>query len=117
MKYFLAIPFILLSFTISKAQSNSDKIYKSWVLSKITYRDGTELPDGNSLKYSYIKYIFGYPDKFSSSIAFYEKGTKRSFEVKDGILMLKAPESPVVNTQKIELLDDKLVFTGRTRWL
>jgi hypothetical protein len=108
MKFSLVALFCLLSIS-SYAQINTDNIYKTWVVSKVTYKDGSPLADDNPLKYAYIKYGFGYPDKFSPSITFSEKGTERTFEIKKGLLQLKSSEGFVINTQKIEELDDKLI--------
>jgi len=49
MKYFLAL-LLALSINATKAQK-IENIYKTWVLSKISDKNGSELPDDNPLKY------------------------------------------------------------------
>lgn len=109
MKRLLLLILICAAFCVH-AQVNSDNIYKTWVVNKMTYKDGSSLPDDNALKFSYIKYTFGYPDKFRFSVAYYEKGAERSFEIKNGYLALKSPEGTTINTLKIEKAGDKLVL-------
>lgn len=109
MKYLLIFSLTLFSYHLH-AQINTGNLYNTWVLSKITYKDGSALPDENPLKYTYLKYTFEYPKKFRLSLSFSEKGTERSFEIENGYVQLKSPEGTVVNTQKIEELSHKLVL-------
>jgi tetratricopeptide (TPR) repeat protein len=109
MKYLLIFSLAICNCPLH-AQINTVNLYKTWVLSKITYKDGSALPDENPLKYTYLKYTFESPDKFRLSLSFSEKGAERSFEIQNGYLQLKSTEGTVINTQKIEELSDKLVL-------
>ncbi|HWZ16845.1 MAG TPA: hypothetical protein VNW95_16525 [Mucilaginibacter sp.] len=110
MKYIFVFLFNLL-FLSSYAQTKQDNLYNTWVLRKITYKDGSSLPDENPLKFAYMKYTFGYPDRFNFSSVYFEKGIQRSFELKGDYLQLKSPEGTVINTQKIEELgNEKLIL-------
>ncbi len=109
MKYLLIFSLAIWNYPLH-AQINTVNLYKTWVLSKITYKDGSALPDENPLKYTYLKYTFESPDKFRLSLSFSEKGAERSFEVENGFLQLKSTEGTVINTQKIEELSDTLVL-------
>jgi len=110
MKYILAV-LLNIQFYSLYAQFNQDNLYKTWVLNKIGYKNGSSLPDDNALKFTYMKYTFGYPDKLNFSLAYFETGTQRSFELKAAYLQLKSPEGTVINTVKIEALDnDNLIL-------
>ena len=106
---FLIIPFCL-CFISSYAQINTDKLYGNWVVSTVTYKDGTPLGDDNPLKYSYLKYRFQYPDKLNVSTAFYERGEDRSFEIKKNFIELKSPEGFVINKLLVKELNSRLIL-------
>jgi hypothetical protein len=106
---FLLVLLLALSLNATTAQK-IENIYKTWVLSKISYRNGSELPDGNPLKYLYMKYEFAYLDKYRVSTIFNERGEECPFYIKDNILLLKSTQGSVINSLRIQRLDDKLIL-------
>jgi len=112
MKYWYILLFVLLNSALS-AQSNKNNIYKTWVSTKVTYKDGRSLPDEHILKYVYIKYQFYRSGVLNTSLAYYEQGTESSFEINDGYLYTKLPQGGIMNTYRIESLKDTLILTQR----
>jgi hypothetical protein len=108
MKY-LFIFLLVLTFNATQAQK-IDNIYQTWVLSKVSYKDGAELPNANPLKYVYIKYAFKYPNKCDVSTFFEDRGDERPFEVKNGLLLFKSIQGSILNSLQIKEIDDKLML-------
>ncbi|MFI5160524.1 MAG: hypothetical protein ACHQHN_04565 [Sphingobacteriales bacterium] len=87
-------------------------IYGSWVKCKITYLDGSELPDANMLKYTYMKYHFASPDKFNYSGTFDILGKEQKFEINGNILEFESQEGNVLNAVVLEGFHrDTLILT------
>lgn len=97
------------------AQSAPKNLYQSWVSCKITYKDGSPLPDDNVQKYMYMKYTFSKPDNFNLSTINYELGTTLSFEMDNKMLILKTPEGGFVNSFKIKRWEDTLILQAAGR--
>lgn len=114
MKSLLILFLCFITLNVS-AQFKADKLYGTWVKAKVTYSDGTDLPDDNILKYSYLKYNFSYPNGVCSSIAYYETGKQNQFELNQRVLNIKTAEGGLMNSFKIESFNDTLVVTQRGR--
>jgi len=115
MKYSLLL-FICLAGHSLFAQAGTDNIYGSWVKTKLTYKNGAELPDENILKYTYVKYTFESPDKMYISPYYYAIGGQYSFEINNNELVLKSYAGSILNTIRIEELGpDKLVLLQEGR--
>ena len=71
------------------AQTAPDNIYGNWVKIKLTYKDGTELPEENILKNTYVKYIFTVPDKMNISQGYFENGTPFLFEILNNEIIVR----------------------------
>jgi hypothetical protein len=110
MKYWCILLFALLTNTLF-AQSNKNDLYKTWVSTKVTYKDGRLLPDEHIFKYVYIKYQFSRPGTLNTSLVYDEQGTESSFETNDGNLYTKFPQGGIMNTYRIESLKDTLILT------
>ncbi|AOM78679.1 tetratricopeptide repeat protein [Pedobacter steynii] len=93
------------------AQHNSEHIYKSWVLTEVKYNDESELPDEETIKYAYFKYAFSAPDKLHIAHGYKDLGTPMGFGIKGNRVVLKSTEGHVMNTIRIEKLEeDQLVL-------
>jgi tetratricopeptide (TPR) repeat protein len=108
MRYVIAFFSIFISFA-SFAQHNK-KLYNTWVKDKITYLDGSLLPEDNLLKDVYLKYTFSYPDKINLSLSYQDRGAERSFVINDEYLLIKTPEGGLMNTLKIQEIKDTLIL-------
>jgi tetratricopeptide (TPR) repeat protein len=109
MRYLLTIIFSFLGLTLF-AQINTDNIYGSWVKCKVTYKDGSALPDDNILKYTYIKYVFTQPNDLNLSVVYYEKGGANQFEINNNYLIIKSLQGGLMNTFQIEAIRDTLIL-------
>src|SRR3569833_3018961 len=111
--------FLLLLFFICNfagAQINKERLIGSWVLTKVTYSDGSELPDENTVKHAYIKYNFRWPDKLSAASLYYRNGTSLLFEVNDNIIYFKTPVGSVINSLQVDQIgSNNLVLLQRGR--
>ncbi|MFD0793577.1 energy transducer TonB [Mucilaginibacter litoreus] len=108
MKYFIVLIFTLLS-TQLFAQINKN-IYNTWVNAKVTFSDGSPLPDEHPLKYTYIKYQFSKPDRMHIATVYFEKGVENLFEIKSDKLLIKSPEGGLMNSYRITSIKDTLVL-------
>src|ERR1700712_481319 len=108
MRYFIAFFSIFISFA-SFAQSNK-KLYNTWVKDKITFLDGSLLPEDNLLKDVYLKYTFSNPDKINISLSYQDRGPEQTFEINDGFLLIKTPEGGLINKLKIQEVKDTLIL-------
>jgi len=85
----------------------------SWIAGKISYLSDEELPDENSLKYTYVKYTFSAPDKLNVSGTYYDLGAEHRFELQGNRLLIKSSAGYVMNTLRIlESTKDKLVLVS-----
>jgi hypothetical protein len=89
MKYYFLL-FLCLVCNALNAQIKTDNIWGSWVVTKVTHKDGTELPEENILKYTYVKYTFESPDKMFITQIYHEKGGLFLFEIINNELILKS---------------------------
>lgn len=105
MKYILTL-LIILSCTTLFAQSNKSQLIGNWVKLKVEYKDGEELPDGEGLKYSYLRYNFESPNKAFVSFAYDDKGTAMTFSTNNNVLELKNSFGFVSNSLLIEKQSD-----------
>jgi tetratricopeptide (TPR) repeat protein len=92
------------------AQLKTNKLYGTWVKTKVTYVDGTDLPDNSILKFSYLKYIFSYPNDVSASAAYFEIGQQNQFQLNGNILNIITPQGGLMNSFKAELFKDTLML-------
>jgi hypothetical protein len=99
----------------SSAQDNIDKLYNTWVVSKITFVDGSQLQEDNLLKYVYLKYSFRRPDKANLTNTFSDKGDDRFFELSNGYLRIKSEQGGLLNMLKVERLSDTLILVQHGR--
>ena len=109
MKYQCILIFMFLSNTLF-AQFRKDNIYGSWVVSKITYADGSGLADENVLKYAYIRYRFSPTDKFNASTAYYEQGDENVFEIDGAFLQIRTTQGGLMNSFHVEVNKDTLIL-------
>ncbi len=109
MKY---IYLLLLSFTtiVATAQIKNGRLQGSWVVSKVTNRDGGPLTDDNPAKYTYLKYTFSSPNKLNLTIAYYETGNEALFEIKKNYLLVESMQRGLMNSYRIEAAQDTLVL-------
>lgn len=83
----------------------------SWVKSKVEFKNGEEPSDGETLKYSYLRYSFESPDKVFVSFAYDDKGTAMTFSINDNVLELKNSFGFVSNSFLVEKQsEDELVL-------
>jgi len=82
-------------------QFKENDLFQSWVITEISHKDRSELPDDNILKYTFIKYTFTRPATFYQSESYSSLGRKMDFEVKGNNLTIKSAEGFVVNTLRI----------------
>jgi hypothetical protein len=102
----LALTFIVLA---GNAQVKLSGVY---VLSKINYLNGEELPDDNLLKYTYVKYTFN-QNEISISGTYYENGRPFFFIINGDHLTVRSSIGAVLNTMKVlESTDDRLVLVS-----
>jgi hypothetical protein len=93
------------------AQLKPSDLNGSWVISKISYKDGTDLPDENTIKYMYLKYTFRRPESMNISWNYVDLGNSHKYIIRGGYLMIKTMVDVVVNSLKIESLDEaKLIL-------
>ena len=109
MKYLYVLVFVFFTDTLF-AQFKKSNIYGTWVASKITYADGSGLADENVLKYTYIKYQFSHPDKFSVSNSYFEQGAENTFEVKKASVLIRSVQGGLLNSFRVELIKDTLIL-------
>jgi tetratricopeptide (TPR) repeat protein len=110
MKYSILL-FICVAGRSLFAQGGTDNIYGSWVKTKLTYKNGAELPDENILKNTYVKYTFTAPDKINIAGVYFENGTPFNFEIQNNEIILKTAVGSAINTIRIvELSADKMVL-------
>jgi tetratricopeptide (TPR) repeat protein len=112
MKYLIVLSLCLITLTVS-AQLKAKQLLGTWVKANITYADGTGLADENVLKYSYFKYNFSNPSNVSASIAYFETGQQNQFELNQDVLYIKSPEGGLMNSLKVESLNDTLILIQR----
>jgi hypothetical protein len=110
MKYSILLFICLVGHSLF-AQVGTDNIYGSWVKTKLTYKNGTELPDENILKNTYVKYTFAAPDKINIAGVYFENGRPFMFEILNNEIILKTTVGSTINTIRIEELSaDKMVL-------
>jgi tetratricopeptide (TPR) repeat protein len=109
MKYII-IPALCMLLNTTFAQINPKNIYGTWVTSHITYRDGSELSDDNSLKYIYVKYTFSNAGKVNIATIYFEQGPDRLYEIDHDILSIKSSAGGLMNSYQIESLKDTLIL-------
>lgn len=99
---------LLFSGMVTYAQT---KLNGSYAVSNVTYLSGDQLPDGNILKHTYVKYTFHDPDQINISSTYYEKGREYSYDVHGNLLNIKSEAGSIMNTMKIlEHSENKLVL-------
>lgn len=102
----LALTFIVL------AGNAQVKLSGAYVLSKIDYLNGEELPDDNLLKYTYVKYTFN-QNEISISGTYYENGRPFFFIINGDYLTVRSSTGAVLNTMKVlESTDNRLVLVS-----
>ena len=110
MKYILFV-FICLNSHSLFAQINTDTIYGSWVKTKLTYKDGSELPDENILKATYVKYTFTPPDKMNISQGYWQDGPQFIFEILNNEIIIRTSVGSIINQIRIlELNGHRMVL-------
>ena len=115
MKYLALLLLLTVCAKLPAQVIDKDNLWKSWVLDKVTYEEGSELSDDNLMKYNYIKYTFSAPDKIQSSIEYFDKGDAFLFDVVNNELNIKTPQGWTSNSFRIdELSADKMVLTQKS---
>jgi len=109
MKYFYLF-FLLLVNDLANAQIEIQNLYKTWVLTKSTYTDGTELPLNHPLKFTYQRYTFLKSGKYRLSLSYEYSDNEKPFQLNKGILSLKTKEGFVMNRLKMKTLSDTLAL-------
>jgi len=110
MKYRIILLLSLISGSLY-SQINPSQIWGNWVVSKVNYADGTELPDENIIKYTYLKYTFQKPDLIYHSGIYSERGTKYLFQISRNELLLQTDAGFIINKIKINKLSkDSLII-------
>jgi tetratricopeptide (TPR) repeat protein len=114
MKYITLCLLIVTCGALKAQQINPNEIHKSWVLSKITFDDDSEVPDDEPLKYAYIKYSFNSSGKAGYSTLYYTKGGGFLFEIKNNELIFKSEEGNPMNAFLINnLTQNSLIITQK----
>ena len=104
------------AYNFAAAQVNVQSLIGSWVATKVTFLDGTELPDDNLIKYTYVKYTFRQPDKLNAAGVYNMYGTALLFEVKDNLIYFKSTVGSFLNVlQVVEMGQNNLVLLQRGR--
>lgn len=98
--------FLFLSYSSLFAQTSKSQLLGSWVKSKVEYKDGEELSDGEALKYSYLRYSFENPNKVFVGFAYDDKGTQMTFSINNNVLELKNSFGFVSNSFYVEKQSD-----------
>lgn len=110
MKLSLTLFFILLSLSLS-AQINPENILGSWVKTKVTHQDGSEVPDNIDVKYYYLKYTFSRGHKLNIAFSYDGYGNAITFSIENDQLLIHSTSS-IDNYLKIEkLTSNELVLT------
>lgn len=109
-KCLLHISIFILSVLASHAQITLNGTY---IVTKVNYLSGDELPENNILKYTYVKYTFSNQDQIGISGVYYEKGEPYLYAIRANRLIIKTNAGSVINTMKImENTPDKLVLVS-----
>lgn len=97
------ILFITLTFLIGASLNvKAQEIYGDWIKAKVTYLNGTELPDNNVLKYQFLRYSFKDKDKLFLSVKYDNKGSALAFARDSNILQILNSYGDVINSFQIE---------------
>jgi tetratricopeptide (TPR) repeat protein len=98
----ILILLLILSCSSLFAQTGKSQLMGSWIKSKVEYKDGEELPDGEALKYSYLRYHFEAPNKAYVALAYNDRGTAMTFHTNSNVLELKNSFGFVSNSFLVE---------------
>jgi tetratricopeptide (TPR) repeat protein len=80
---------ILLTVSLSSfAQVKSSEIFGSWIITSISFKDGSALPDENPLKYTFVKYTFDEANKMYSSTKSANRGGLTYYQIKKDQLII-----------------------------
>lgn len=104
MKNILFITFIFFICTWTKLEAQ--EIYGDWIKTNITYLNGTELPDGNALKYQFLRYSFEKQNRLFMSVEFDDKGTALTFDRNSNLLQIKNSYGFIINGFQIEKISN-----------
>ncbi|MBD1364110.1 energy transducer TonB [Mucilaginibacter sp. ZT4R22] len=114
MKYLALLLLLTICIKLPAQVIDKNNLWKSWVLEKVTYEDGSELSEDNLMKYHYIKYTFSEPEKIQSSMEYFDKGDAFLFDLTNNELNIKTPQGWTSNSFRIdELSSDKMVLTQK----
>lgn len=105
MRYFIFLILLLSKFSsIAQVAPNVDpsKLLGKWVKTSLTYFNGDELSDANSLKYNYTKYDFRGDNTLWISSSYDSEGMKNFFEIKGNMIYLKTSAGYPLNKFKID---------------
>jgi tetratricopeptide (TPR) repeat protein len=109
MKYCFISLLLLIALT-SAAQSNTP-FYGNWIKTRVTYRDGQELTDDNSLKYDYLRYSFEKPDKLWLAFAYHAKGSTFKYSFSGNTLQVENSAGFIMNHFWVEKITrDSLIM-------
>jgi tetratricopeptide (TPR) repeat protein len=102
--YIILLCFCILSTSVF-AQIKQTDLYGSWVATGITYLNGEVLPDENILKYTYVKYSFGPPNKLFHSSVYHNLGTELLFSLVGDRIKFQNIQGFEMNVVKVLQLD------------
>jgi len=103
MRYSILLFFCLISHSLF-AQVKTDDIWGSWVKTKLTFKDGEELPEENILRSTYVKYTFSKSDQMNISQVYHDKGSQFLFEISNNEIIVKTTAGSPINGFRIEEL-------------
>ena len=106
MKYLFTVLILILSQVLYAQRNNT--ISGTWVKCKVTFSNGSPLPDEDPLKYAYIKYSIESSSTFHYSTAYFELGNECSYEINNSFLSLRSPEGGLIHSFRIEKTQDTL---------
>jgi hypothetical protein len=94
----LFIQVCLLSVSVcASAQIKSSDIIGQWVITKINFKDGAELPDENLLKYTFVKYTFAESNKMYSTTKAENRGLLTYYQLKKDQLIINNASGLILN--------------------
>lgn len=109
MKFRFLIFLVLITSSLH-AQLKPQDIWGSWILTKVTFADNTELPDENMIKYAFIKYTFAKPNQMYYSGVYNEAGTNQVFELANNQIIVQSDAAFILNTMQVKQLHDRVLI-------
>lgn len=106
MRLTITVFFILLS-PLIYGQLSNQSLRGNWIKTSVTYKNGQQLSDEQTIKSEYIKYIFSNPNGLSISFAFKYKGTRMTYDLTGNLLEIKNSYGYLTNSFLVEKVNDR----------